>query len=378
MFLFERIFGFGVYMLMLLLVCFFLTKTNVSCKSMLKFYLICLCIMAFLYKPYHTADLYRIYEQMDYFSTMEFKFFWNNFALKSSSPISRLLFWCIGRTGINALLPTFSAFVCYSIVFYIINKTKTIFNISNQNVACALFYMMTTSIYISVIGGVRMMLALCLIVFGFFRFTVEKKRNIIDVILCVMSIFIHTMSIVVIVVCIIVTLLDSNNNILRKIGFAFVVGICSCVFAVRFNDIVYSTYQKFLEYVLGDRHSDTWEYVMGIIIIATLLLIFMEFRHLQGNEECNTIRNYNSVAIMCVVIAIIFHFEFSIFYRFGGQLAVLFSIPSMMITMERNSGKSSLLIKGVGHRTVLMILSSIIAVISCTRGSLSSLKFFEL
>ena len=124
MFLVERLFGISVYMLVLIFICFLLLKTDVSCRSILRFYLLCLGCMAFFYKPYKTADLYRIFEQMDYFSTMKFGFFWENFALRSSNPLSRFLFWIFGKTGCNELLPAFSALFCYSLIFYIIKSNR--------------------------------------------------------------------------------------------------------------------------------------------------------------------------------------------------------------------------------------------------------------
>ena len=123
MFIIERIFGISAYMLVLLLVCFLLSKTNMPCKSALRFYLFCLSVMAFFYKPYITADLYRIFEQMEYFSSMDFDRFWSDFVLNSSTPLSRLLYWFFGKTGCNKLLPVFSACFCYSLIFYVIEKT---------------------------------------------------------------------------------------------------------------------------------------------------------------------------------------------------------------------------------------------------------------
>ena len=170
MFLFERLFGIATYMTILIFVCFLLTKTNLSLKATLRFYLLCLCIMAFFYKPYVTADLYRIYETTDYFTKMPFVEFWRRIIVGSEKPAAYLLYWCIGKTGVKALLPTFSAFVCYSLIFYVINKTSELFAISMRNVACVLFFVMTTSIYISVIGGIRMMISISLIMFSYFRF----------------------------------------------------------------------------------------------------------------------------------------------------------------------------------------------------------------
>lgn len=377
MFLVERIFGISTYMLVLVLVCFLLAKTNIACKSVLRFYLLCLCIIAFFYKPYVTGDLYRIFNQMSYFAAIDFDLFWNNFVLESSIPVSRLLFWLFGKTGINELLPTFSAFFCYSLIFYVINKTKQLYNISNQTVAIVIFFIMTTSIYISVIGGIRMMIALSMIVFGCFRTTVEKKITIMEILCFIAAIFIHAMGLVVIGIFAITFLFDSNKNLLKKIGYAFAIGIIGCVFVFKFTDTMYGLYRKFLDYVLGDKHSDPWEYLMGGVIILLLLLIFLEFRYIHKDIEYQNVNKCNLAAIFCVVLAICFHFEFSIFYRLGGHLAILFAIPSIMISLEKTKGRSSLFFKGIDLKTVVMLLSCIVAVISCTRGSLCSLKFFE-
>lgn len=378
MFFLERIIGISIYMLVLILVCFILVKTNITCKSTLRFYLLCLCIMAYFYKPYVTADLYRIFKQMDYFSTMDFDLFWNDFALGSSIPISRLLFWLFGKTGNNALLPTFSAFFCYSLIFYIIRKTKQLYDISNKTVAIVIFFTMTTSMYISVIGGIRMMIALSMITFSYFRATVEKKITIIDILFLAASIFIHAMSFVVIGIIVLTLLFDSNKNVLKKIGYALVIGIIGGLFVVKFSDTVYGLYQKFLDYVFGDKHSDIWEYLMGFFIIVTLLLIFLEFRYIQKDSVCLKVNKCNFAAVLCISLAICFCFEFSIFFRFGGHLAVMFAIPSMMISLEKTKGKSSLFFKGIDLRTVVVLFSCVIAAISCTRGSLCSLKFFEM
>lgn len=378
MFLFERLFGICAYMIVLILVCFILVKTNVSCKAILGIYLICLCVMAFFYKPYITADLYRIFVQMDYFSTMDFNLFWNDYALESSIPISRLLFWIFGNIGINSLLPVFSGFFCYTLIFYIIIKTKQLYDISNKTIAIVLFFIMTTSMYISVIGGIRMMLALTMIAFSFFRATVEKRITLIGILFFISSIFIHEMSIVVIAIVAMTLLFDSNKNILKRIGLGVTFGIIGIVFAFKFNDTVYDIYLKFLEYVFGDKHSDIWEYLMGFLIIISLILISVKYHYIRRENEYINVNKCNLATVFSICIAICFCFEFSIFFRFGGHVALLFSIPSMMITLEKTRGKASLIFKGIDLRTIVILLSCIIALISCTRGSLCSLKFFEL
>lgn len=369
-------------MCLLLLICFLLIKTRISCKSALRLYLVGLCLMAFFYKPYITADLYRVYMSMDFFATMDIKTFLHEIVMDRSNPAAKMLYWCIGKTGIRSLLPAFSAFVCYYLLFYVITKTSKIYSISNKNVACVLFFVMTTSMYISVIGGIRMMMALSMITFSFFRGTVEKKITVIDIFLYVLSLFIHLMSPICLGICVLTFLLDSHKKIARRIGYLFVTGAAVVFFAVCFSnttrDIMGELYQGFVEYVLGDKYSDFWEYIMGALIIMTLLILFKEFRHVRQKNDYKRICNYNLAAIICVIIALCFCFEFSIFYRFGAQLAVIFAIPSMMVTLENTDGRSSAVIKRIDFRSIIIILSILIAAISCSRGSLSSLKFFEL
>lgn len=378
MFIIERIFGFGLYMLVLLFVCLLLVKTNVSSKKLLRVYMVFLCVVAFLYKPYITGDLYRIYETMGFFATMDFKLFWTDFAMESSIPLARLLYWIFGKTGVNSLLPVFSALICYSVIFYIINKTKEIYSVSNKNIAFVLFFVMTNSIYISVIGGIRMMLALCIIVFSFFRITVEKKYNVADVVLFIASIFIHAMSIAVIGICLLVAFFDSGRSISKKIAYVCGAGAIAVLFAFFFRDIVTSFYHKFLGYILGDNYSDFWEYIMGGLIVIVLVFLFVEYRSLYKANVGKELRKINLAGVLCVAIGLIFCFEFSMFYRFAGQLAVILSIPSMMATLQNTEGKPSRIIKYFDFRSILMIMSILIAIISCTRGSLSSLKLFEL
>lgn len=378
MFIIERFFGISIYILILGMICFLLVKTNISVKSALRLYLLLLCCIAFFYKPYQTADLYRIFEQMEYFSTLEFGLFWKEFVLNSSTPIARLLYWIFGKIGINELLPTFSGFFCYSIIFYIIDKTRQMYNISNQTIAVELFFIMTTSMYISVIGGIRMMIALSMINFSYFRMTIEKKFKLVDIIFFIASILIHSMSFAVMGIIAFTLLFDSEKNILKKLKYAVIIGLIGVVFVFKFSDTLRGLFEKFLTYILGEKHSDTWEYLMGTLIIIVLVVASLTFRRVRILDEHPELSYYNNAAVFSIILAIAFCFEFSMFYRFGGHLAVMFAIPTMMVSMERTKGESSFLLKGFDLKSIVILLSCIIAVISCTRGSLCSFKLFEL
>ena len=117
---------------------------------------------------------------------------------------------------------------------------------------------------------------------------------------------------------------------------------------------------------------------MGAFIIILLLLSFLEFRPIRKDKNYRLLRSYNTASLLFIVIAVCFCFEFSIFYRFGAQLAVLFSVPSMLVDLEERGSKTNSFISRIGFKNAMILVSIIIAAISCARGALSSLKFFEL
>ena len=378
MFLFERAFGVGIYILILLLVCGILTKTRARCKPTLKFYTICLCVMGFFYKPYITADLYRTYIYVEFFGDMKFEYFWENFARNTNIPIARVIFWAVGKSGVKELLPVLSAFICYSLLFYIIIKTQEKFAISNETVAIVLFFLMTTSIYISVIGGIRMMLSTSMIAFSFFRNSIEKKNNLLDVSLYVLAVFIHVTAIILIAICMFLMILDNRKSIIKRILSAVVIVAIVLVFVINFREMIFELFEKAEHYLGEEEYSDSWEYLIGVIITIFLSVILFEYWSLRKDSESLVLKYYNMSSVICLAIAVIFCFEFSTFYRFAGHMAVILATPMMMVTLEKSYGKASKTIFRTDVRSMVIVLSVIIALISCTRGSLSSLKFFEI
>lgn len=376
MFIFERLVGLSIYIVILFMTTFFTLKANGSCKKILKFYIICLCVMAFFYKPSETGDLYRIYNLMDQFSTMQFKDFWNIYIVNSRIPVAYLLYWGVGHTGINNLLPVISTLISYSIIFYVMNKTQELYFISKTSLVISLWFLMITSIYISVIGGIRMMISLSLILYSYFRNVVEKKVGIFEIVFYILALLIHEMSYAVVGVCLVTFLFFYKTKLINKVIFIIIAMIAVAIFGIVFRETIQNIYNKFLEYIFGEKYSDTWEYIMGVLIVCLLLIVLGRFRYLQKKEEYQHLNIVNTVAFFFILVSICFSFEFSMFYRFGGQLAVLFSIPALMITLDKGKIQNETFVSEQGYQHLVILFIIIIGVISCARGSLSSLKFF--
>lgn len=378
MFLIERISGIGIYLSTLSFICIIMTRTNVRCKSILKFYLLCLCIMARFYEPYITADLYRIFDMIDMFSSVDFANFWETYIADASSPISRILYWCFGRMGLKEWLPAFSALVTYSIIFYVIDDTRQKYNISKRNVAIELLFVMTTSIYLSTIGGIRMMLALSVIIYCFYRESVNHRRYMIDIILYIFAFFMHNMASVVILIRLVVSIFDTTKKRSYRIKVIFFAMIAGSVLMAKFRSLLFDIIDKAYGYIFGDEHYDVWEYMMGFLILVFMIITIRNYLKYVSDEEYRELRQFNTAVKICIFISVLFCFEFSIFYRFVGHIVPLISIPMTMITLQEAGKKQCIGFKVFDYRSVTLLFTILIMVISFTRGSMSSLKFFVL
>ena len=191
MFLFERLFALAIYVLILLIVCFFLSQRNSNYKKIFFIYTLLLAIMGFFYVPYITSDLYRIYEYLELFSRYD----WNSFLYQRLDgdilKVDFIYYWLIAKTGEFRLLPAINTILCYSCIFYIISHTAERYNISRKNIALATFFFMSIGNYMFVVSGIRCMLGISLMSFCFFRENVEKKFKWWHIPIYLFAVFVH-------------------------------------------------------------------------------------------------------------------------------------------------------------------------------------------
>ena len=98
--------------------------------------------------------------------------------------------------------------------------------------------------------------------------------------------------------------------------------------------------------------------------------------------EYAEIKSFSRALMYSTLTGIGFFFVFTLFYRFIGHLSVMLIAPVMMVALQEYENNSP---RRISNRlrlnkmqTTSFILTMIILMISCSRGSLSSLKFFVL
>lgn len=375
MFLIERLIGVSIYSYILIMICLLIAFTNIKCKNILRLYLLLLGGMGFYYLPYITADLYRIYETMEWYATYNFAEFYDTLVVTSSVPSSRILFWMVGKTGVMELLPLISAIISYSLIFYTLEKSRIKFEISRQNFAIALFFLMSGSIYISVIGGIRMMLALSIIFFCFYREAVEKKQNfLLHIPLYVIAVFMHDMALIVLAIRILASVFDKRKSPAKKLFILLGIVAMFLAAVVLFRYKLESVFEKSANYLTDSGYYDVWEYLMGGIYIIFFLFLFIKFKPFK--EQYLELNSYHIAAGIGSLFAIICCYDFSIFYRCIGHVVPILIMPTLMIVLEKNGEKTTGRFKVVSTQCVVLLFSLALLFIGGTRGSLSALKFF--
>lgn len=384
MFLFERLIGVGLYSLILVLVCFSLVgKSGKKIKRRLFCYSIILSIFAYNFVPYETADLYSIYEYVEAFQKYSFSSFLENQVSKSDLGVSGILYWLIGQIGIPQLLPAIVTFVCYSCIFYIIHKTTEKNQISGKNVAITLFFYMSIGTYMFVISGIRCMLGISLLSFCFYRESVEKKFNILHIPLYLIAALIHAFSAVLIAARFLISIFDTKTTPIRKlIYFVFLGAGIVLVFRI-FSDYISEIMEKADSYLSGDLYSYVWEYIIAILTCVVIVCVLLKWRAFkEGSSIKLNVWFLYEIALFAISLCICW--EFTIFHRITTYIMPIIVLPLLMTTLQTNDNmkaNTNSRIRSVGevssnlHSIVLMI-SVLMLLVACSRGSLSSLKFF--
>lgn len=374
MFLFERLIGVGVYSALLVLVCVLIMQKNSPYRFVLFLYTICLAIMGFFYVPYITSDLYRINESMTLFAKYDWSEFYEEFVMDSSIPIARIYYWLIGRSGELRLLPAINAFVVYSCIFYIITRTAKIYNISNKNIASAVLFFMAVGNYMFVITGIRSMLGVALIGFCFFREAVEKKHNILHIPLYIVAALVHNFTLVLLMIRLAVSIFSKSITALKRFLYIIFVFIMFIVFFKYGSFFVESALDKAESYVSYDHYSYFWEYMLGVLsIIFVIVAMVMLSKAKKQIKRILFVSNF--FAYSCILLACVFCFEFSIFHRMTTYMIPVLILPTYMIALqisEKGERRVS------NYRYIMNCYSLFMLLISCSRGTLCSLKFFEL
>lgn len=378
-FLVERITSLLVYALALLLAYQLIGRVVRNQYSfILVVYLGILAVFAFNYKPYVTADLYRLREYIEYWIYKD----WGDavrYANNSSSPAWVIYSYIISKLGNINWLQTITCMWCFGNVFYIIAHEIERYNIEGKYRSLLLLYIMAIgAFYLQTISGIRSMLGISIVAFCLYRETVERKSFITHFPLWLFAALIHT-STMILVISRFLFLIVQCQGVYKKMFMTAVV-LALAMFSFKYlGDYISSSFEYGQSYLSNSKeYTYVWEIIIGLIEAIETFYVLIKYKRTAMSRsrepsECGGRDLYLFTLIWTVVSILALPFSYAIFRRYT-MLCTLTSIPLVANLLDIDMDKAE------RKRTYnnLLILSIVIFVLSGLRGDLCGYKFFIL
>ena len=367
----ARVFGVLIYFFTLISVCLLIQKCKKDkVKRVLFIYSIILSFMGFFFVPNINNDLYRIYDIMDSYSTIPFADFFNKYVVKSNVPVSLIYYWTIGQFKINGLLPFFTTLIVYTNIFYIAVDYYKKNNISNKTLALSILIIMCNSSFFETISGIRNMLAFSILLRCFYSEAYNNRSIIKNLVFYIISALIHPATIVLILLRLIFSLIEKRTNSKFKKTIPALL-VCLVVFLFfSGNAFIQNAIYMSESYIHSVEYSYIWETFLSFLIL--LFLVFMKIDYKKSNLNNNVTEGLiNNKKFSQILEFIIFLFisKHSIFFRFN-NFNLFLNIPIILAYCGDLDSKDK------RYRFIFLYFIFIL-IVSCIRGNLCSLKFWE-
>ena len=374
MFLFERTTSLLVYAFALFITYQFIAKVaRKQYKVVLFAYLIILAIFAFNYKPYITADLYRLREYIEYWIHKDLSGVLR-YALKSSTPSWVLYSYVLSKFGNINWIQTITCVWCFGNVFYIIDHEIERFELQGSFRSGLLFYVMAVgAFYLQTISGIRSMLGITIVAFCLYKETVENKSVVWHLPLWLFAALLHT-STMVLVISRFLFLLVQSQGTAKKLVMGIVV-LAGAAFSFRYlGDFISGSFEYGRGYITNSKeYTYFWEQIIGIFETIETIYVLREYRRniLRTPERAEPGKRplYLFTLLWTVISVIALPFSYAIFRRYT-MLCTITSIPLVVQLFRTDQAKK--------YRGVLFCFSLVIFALSGVRGDLCGYKFFVL
>lgn len=355
MYILERLFALSIYVLILIIITNIIYKNKYkSLKKILLIYTLILSGMGFLFVPAKGNDLYRIYLALDSYSKMDFSTFLNNLDI-SSTPLATIYYYAIAQIGYYRLLPAITCFITFNNLFYIIIDYSKKKKIDSKAISFTVLFIMATGFYFDVISGIRTFFAFSILARCFYDEMYNNKKMYYNSIFYIIACLIHASAFGILLLRFIFLIFNNKEKMVYKI-IPIIILIIAYIIA---KEYFYSAIEKLDSYVNNSTYFWIWDFIKILIIVAISIFVIK-------NDQWN--RNHGFYYLVITFMAI-FIDEFSMFARFG-YFSVMISIPMFMSFFSNSTS--------LKNKQFVNIITITILLISCARGNLTSLKFFEL
>lgn len=372
MFLVERTTSLLVYAFALLIAYQMIARVaRKQYKTILLLYLAVLALFAFNYKPYITADLYRLRQYMEYWIHKDFKDV-IKYSLESNTPTWVLYSYIISKFGNINWLQTITCLWCYGNVFFIVGREIERNNIQRAFRSGLLFYIMSIgTFYLQTISGIRSMLGISIVAFCLYEETVESKSVIAHLPLWLFASLLHA-STMILVLFRFVFLLIQGKDIAKKFLMWIFVGCLAFLSFQYLSNFISESIKYGKGYVNNsNEYTYTWEIIIGLIETFETVYVLRAFQKAYAKKEVeHGYRTLYLFSLIWTVISVLaLPFSYAVFRRYT-MLCTVTSIPLVSELFKNDNADK--------YRRALFYFSFIIFALSGVRGDLCGYKFFVL
>ncbi|WP_097027913.1 EpsG family protein [Clostridium peptidivorans] len=318
---------------------FLFTISFLFSKENMKYYFFIISltfsIIALFFVPDESMDLYRHYEYLDVLRDYGWKLA-ITVSPFGSSIVANLYFYLISFLGVNGLLPAITAFITYYLTLNRIYEVALKYNCSKANILLSTFYFISMLGYLSLISGIRSLLAFALFSYFLYIDLVENKKKILCWSIYIALSLFHSS---VWVLLIFRVMLRFYNKFTRIAYIAFLttwsLNIANIInFIDNFSNIkiLQELQQKVSLYTVGGYFTD-YSIRDSLIILIVICITFLFFLYTNRNQN-KEMKSYFDYIILIIAFCIGSINYYRVFVSF---VAVLYFLsPTYILLINHN------------------------------------------
>jgi hypothetical protein len=342
----------------LLISLFLVSFLKVKFKYVAIMNIVLLTLVAYLFDPqialikhgFYT-DLVRIFNELRIIKDYTFKDAFLCLAYPFNSEYSGLwlnniiMFLCSKSNKFN-LLSCFSSIVSYSVLFLTLNRVLDYCKQKRVIRIFSIIMVFCLTDYVSVICNIRNPIALFIDICVLYWDLVERKNTLLCFSVYILMIFIHPMTILVLLLRI--SLYFCNNFVFKALGVVIGISMLSFPFIGKYiiskfsNAYIASLGNKIIAY--GGAQEDLQSYGNNTLLFITIYSAVALFFSIKVISKYNSDIRFNKFVQICFIILCIFagsyYCSIHLFYRVGTMvsLCLLLISPIALVTLKEKYG----------------------------------------
>lgn len=382
MFFIERLIGIGTYVAMLALLCLFMRRATSSKTrhGLEMIYFLVLVVLAFIYVPYKTMDLYRLLLEIHRWVK---EYSWKdifNIAIKSSTPGWYIYGYALASTGIDGLVPACTAVIVYANVFRICETSIEKCQLNRLDAEAVFFYIMSIGeIFILTISNVRTAIGISIIARCAVEEIYQEKKFVRNILWYAIAASFHQFCFIACALRITAIFFEmivfEKQMWIRNLPVVLFLGVVFLFLLNQNNSMNYMTdvIGKVTYYLSQNVYDYFWERLIGIF---NILFVLISIRYARKYGLYSKVRTRKVLIFLWVLLIaeMLFGREYAIFRR-TSVLMIFVSVPIVAEVLSVYESRKSLQAQN-NYRNFLWINSWVVLALECVRGDLCGYKFF--